>query len=35
MIVFTLGIKSLLPSLCKREEFPLFGKEGQGEILLA
>ena len=24
--------KSLLPSLCKREEFPLFGKEGLGEI---
>jgi hypothetical protein len=25
--------KSLLPSLYKREEFPLFGKEGSGEIL--
>jgi hypothetical protein len=25
-------IKSLLPSLYKREEFPLFGKEGLGEI---
>ena len=24
--------KSLLPSLGKREEFPLFGKEGLGEI---
>src|SRR4030043_1013089 len=24
--------KSLLPSLCQREELPLFGKEGQGEI---
>ena len=24
--------KSLLSSLCKREEFPLFGKEGVGEI---
>jgi hypothetical protein len=24
--------KSLLPSLYKREEFPLFGKEGVGEI---
>jgi hypothetical protein len=24
--------KSLLPSLYKREEFPLFGKEGLGEI---
>jgi len=24
--------KSLLPSLYKREEFPLFGKEGPGEI---
>jgi hypothetical protein len=25
--------KSLLPSLYKREELPLFGKEGIGEIL--
>jgi hypothetical protein len=25
--------KSLLPSLFKREVFPLFGKEGPGEIL--
>jgi hypothetical protein len=25
--------KSLLASLCEREEFPLFGKEGLGEIL--
>jgi len=25
--------KSLLPSLYKREESPLFGKEGLGEIL--
>jgi hypothetical protein len=24
--------KSLLPSLSEREEFPLFGKEGAGEI---
>src|SRR4030043_2383016 len=24
--------KSLLPSLCQREELPLFGKEGRGEI---
>jgi hypothetical protein len=24
--------KSLLPSLYKREVFPLFGKEGSGEI---
>jgi hypothetical protein len=24
--------KSLLPSLYKREEFPLFGKEGEREI---
>jgi hypothetical protein len=28
-----LKTKSLLPSLYKREEFPLFGKEGLGEIL--
>jgi hypothetical protein len=27
-----LKIKSLLPSLYKREEFPLFKKEGLGEI---
>jgi hypothetical protein len=27
--------KSLLPSLYKREEFPLFGKEGLGEIFRA
>jgi hypothetical protein len=27
-----LNTKSLLPSLYKREEFPLFGKEGLGEI---
>ena len=26
--------KSLLPSLYKREAFPLFGKEGLGEILI-
>jgi hypothetical protein len=28
----TLIIKSLLTSLCQREEVPLFGKEGRGEI---
>jgi len=28
MIVWTLKTKSLLPSLYKREELPLFGKEG-------
>jgi hypothetical protein len=28
------GAKSLLPSLYKREEFPLFGKEGLGEIFI-
>jgi hypothetical protein len=28
IIVCTLGTKSLLPSLYKREELPLFGKEG-------
>jgi hypothetical protein len=28
----TLIIKSLLTSLCQREECPLFGKEGFGEI---
>jgi hypothetical protein len=27
-------IKSLLTSLCQREELPLFEKEGRGEILL-
>jgi len=27
-----LKTKSLPPSLCKREEFSLFGKEGLGEI---
>jgi len=32
IIAWTLKSKSLLPSLCKREEFPLFGKEGAGEI---
>ena len=32
IIVWTLKTKSLLPSLYKREEFPLFGKEGLGEI---
>jgi general secretion pathway protein K len=32
IIAWTLESKSLLPSLCKREEFPLFGKEGVGEI---
>jgi hypothetical protein len=30
--VWTQKTKSLLPSLYKREEFPLFGKEGLGEI---
>ena len=30
--VWTRKTKSLLPSLYKREEFPLFGKEGLGEI---
>jgi hypothetical protein len=33
IIVRTSKAKSLLPSLYKREEFPLFGKEGLGEIL--
>jgi hypothetical protein len=28
IIVWTLKTKSLLPSLYKREELPLFGKEG-------
>jgi hypothetical protein len=32
IIVWTPETKSLLPSLYKREEFPLFGKEGLGEI---
>jgi len=32
MIVWTLKTKSLLPFLYKREEFPLFGEEGLGEI---
>ncbi len=27
--------KSLLTSLCQREDLPLFGKEGRGEILEA
>jgi len=31
-MVWTSKTKSLLPSLYKREEFPLFGKEGSGEI---
>jgi hypothetical protein len=30
--VWTLESKSFLSSLYKREEFPLFGKEGSGEI---
>jgi hypothetical protein len=33
IMMWTLKTKSLLPSLYKREEFPLFGKEGLGEIL--
>jgi hypothetical protein len=32
IIVRTPKTKSLLPSLYKREELPLFGKEGRGEI---
>ena len=28
IIIWTLKTKSLLPSLYKREELPLFGKEG-------
>ena len=32
IIIMTLFIKSLLTSLCQREEIPLFGKEGRGEI---
>jgi hypothetical protein len=30
--VWALESKSLLSSFYKREEFPLFGKEGSGEI---
>jgi hypothetical protein len=33
VIITTLIIKSLLTSLCQREELPLFEKEGGGEIL--
>ena len=33
IIIWTPKTKSLLPSLYKREEFPLFSKEGGGEIL--
>jgi hypothetical protein len=32
IIVWTLKTKSFPPSLYKREEFTLFGKEGSGEI---
>ena len=32
IIIWTRKTKSLLPSLYKREELPLFGKEGRGEI---
>jgi hypothetical protein len=32
IFIWTLKTKSLLPSLYKREELPLFGKEGRGEI---
>jgi hypothetical protein len=32
IIIWTLKTKSLLTSLYKREELPLFGKEGRGEI---
>jgi hypothetical protein len=32
MIVWTPETKSLLASLYEREEFPLFDKEGAGEI---
>jgi len=35
IFVWTSKTKSLLPSLYKREEFPLFGKEGLGEIFTA
>jgi hypothetical protein len=31
-IITTSIIKSLLASLCQREEWPLFEKEGSGEI---
>jgi hypothetical protein len=32
IIVWTLKTKSLLPSLYKREEFPLFGKGVRGDF---
>jgi hypothetical protein len=32
-VVWTMEAKSLVSSLHKWEEFPLFGKEGLGEIL--
>ncbi len=32
LVIWTPKTKSLLPSLYKREELPLFGKEGGGEI---
>jgi hypothetical protein len=32
IIITTLSVKSLLTSLCQREDVPLFGKEGRGEI---
>jgi hypothetical protein len=32
MIKWTLETKSLLPSLCKREEFPLFGRRPIGPL---
>jgi hypothetical protein len=32
VIVWTLETKSLLPPFTKEKEFPLFGKEGLGEI---
>jgi hypothetical protein len=31
-IIKSMIMKSLLTSLCQREELPLFGKEGRGEI---
>jgi len=34
IIVWTSKTKSLLSSLYEREEFPLFGKEGSGEIFV-
>jgi len=34
IIVWTSKTKSLLSSLYEREEFPLFGKEGGGEIFV-